>query len=66
MQFAERYATEEEVSTAVDTLKSWTVVRDSFAKPKAQPLSEPSPVSDLQDKIRRRDLREIPVRHRRG
>lgn len=31
VQFAEQYATAEEVSTAVDTLKSWTEIRESLS-----------------------------------
>jgi phage N-6-adenine-methyltransferase len=38
MRFAEKYATAAEVSTAVDTLKSWTEVRDGLYETTAQRL----------------------------
>jgi hypothetical protein len=41
MQFAERYPTEDEVSTAVDTLTSWNAVRASLPKPSQPGKSKP-------------------------
>jgi len=47
VQFAETYATEEELSTAVDSFSSWTDLRSSLKGEKADDISsEPPPVPD--------------------
>lgn len=39
VQLAEVYASEEEVRTAVHTLRSWTAIRETFAKPHSEPVA---------------------------